>query len=404
MSPPPAERDRRLLIGLMFIGFISLGLPDGLLGVAWPSISRARGVGLESLGTLLIAFSLGYLTISVISGRILAALGVGRLLAVCGTITGLSLLGFALVPLWWLLLPVGAALGAGGGAIDAGLNAYAAAHTSPRVVNWLHACYGVGATLGPAIMTAVISSGLPWQLGYLLVGGAQLALAAVFALTRRRWEAGSIAPAAVPGEARQHTSLRATLGLPAVWLSILVFGLYTGLEVTAGQWSFSLFTLGRGVPTALAGQWVSLYWGSLTAGRILMGFIAGRVDPRTMLWAGAGGALAGAALIAAGAGYVGDVAGLLLMGFSLAPIFPLLIATTAERVGRAHANNAIGMQVAAATVGAAAVPWLIGRAVVAGGVGVVGAGIVAAAALYLACYAALRLLAGAGSETVADRV
>jgi fucose permease len=392
LLPADRRRDRRLLIGLMFIGFISLGLPDGLLGVAWPSISRARGVGLESLGTLLIAFSLGYLTISVLSGRILAALGVGRLLAVCGSITGLSLLGFALVPFWGLLLIVAVALGAGGGAIDAGLNAYAAAHTSPRVINWLHACYGIGATLGPAIMTAVISGELPWQLGYIIVGVAQLSLAAVFALTRKRWEDGSIAATPAPGEARRHTSLRATISLPAVWLSILVFALYTGLEVSAGQWSFSLFTLGRGVPAALAGQWVSIYWGSLTAGRILMGFIAGRVAPRAMLWAGAAGALVGALLISAGAGYLADVAGLLLMGFALAPIFPLLIATTAERVGREHADNTIGMEVAAATVGGALVPWLIGRAVGVADVGVVGLGIVVAATLYMACYAALSLL------------
>ncbi|MBX0329466.1 MFS transporter [Oscillochloris sp. ZM17-4] len=385
-------RDRRLLIGLMFVGFISLGLPDGLLGVAWPSIARARGVGVESLGTLLIAFSAGYLTISVLSGRILAALGVGRLLAVCASITGMSLIGFATVPLWWLLLIVAAALGAGGGAIDAGLNAYAAAHTGPRVLNWLHACFGVGATLGPAIMTATIATGQPWQLGYALVGGGQLALAAVFALTRKRWEDGAIAPAAVPGEAARHTSLRATASLPAVWLSILTFAIYTGLEVTVGQWSFSLFTIGRGVPAILAGQWVSLYWGSLTLGRVLMGFVAGRVAPRAMLWAGAAGALLGALLIALGAGYLADVAGLLLMGLSLAPIFPLLIATTAGRVGRAHADNAIGMEIAAATAGGALIPWLIGQAVGLGGVGLVGLGIVIAATLYLACYAALSVL------------
>ncbi|NTW03038.1 MAG: MFS transporter, partial [Oscillochloris sp.] len=278
-------RDRQLLIGLMFIGFISLGLPDGLLGVAWPSISHARGVGLSDLGYLLIAFSIGYLTVSVLSGRILAALGVGRLLAVCGSITALSLIGFASVPLWPLLLLVAVALGAGGGAIDAGLNAYAAAHTSPRVINWLHACYGIGATLGPAIMTAVISGGLPWQLGYVIVGGAQLTLALVFALTRKRWEDGAIAAPTAPDEMRRSAGLGATLRLPAVWLSILVFALYTGLEVSAGQWSFSLFTLGRSVPPSLAGQWVSIYWGSLTFGRILMGFVAGRVAPRRMLWA-----------------------------------------------------------------------------------------------------------------------
>ncbi|MEI7772702.1 MAG: MFS transporter [Chloroflexales bacterium] len=386
-----AARDRRLIIGLMFIGFISLGLPDGLLGVAWPSIARARGVGLGDLGYLLAPFSVGYLIVSVLSGRILARLGVGMLLAVCGAITALSLLGFAGLPSWGLLLIAAAALGAGGGAIDAGLNAYAAAHTSPRVVSWLHACYGVGATLGPAIMTAVLGAGRPWQLGYAIVGGVQLTLAAGFALTRRRWGGGPAA--AAPDLGRSHTSLRATIGMPVVWLSGAVFLLYTGLEVSVGQWSFSLFTLGRGVPTVLAGQWVSAYWGSLTAGRILMGFVAGRVAPRHILWAAAAGALAGALLIALGAGYLADAAGLVTMGFALAPIFPLLIATTAERVGREHADNTIGIQMAGAMLGGAALPWLIGRLVAAAGVAAVGAGIVGAAVAYVALYAALAVIA-----------
>lgn len=404
LEPTPARtRERRLLIILMFVGFISLGLPDGLLGVAWPSIARARGVGVGSLGTLLIAFSVGYLTVSVLSGRILAALGVGRLLAICASVTGLSLLGFAAVPFWWLLLIVGVALGAGGGAIDAGLNAYAAAHTSPRVLNWLHACFGIGATLGPAIMTAVIAGGRPWQLGYLLVGSGQLVLAVVFALTRRRWEDGAIAPAAEPGTKPAHTSLLATIRLPAVWLSLLTFALYSGLEISVGQWSFSLFTLGRGVPAVLAGQWISLYWGSLTVGRILMGFVVGRVAPNTLLRAAALGALLGAGLLWAGLGYLGDTAGLLLMGFSEAPIFPLLIATTAGRVGRAHADNAIGMQVAAAVVGGALIPWLIGQAVAGAGAAIIALCIVVAAGLYLACYMALSMGSGARGAERAER-
>jgi fucose permease len=139
---------------------------------------------------------------------------------------------------------------------------------------------------------------------------------------------------------------------------------------------------------------VSLYWGSLTAGRVLMGFVAGRVAPRAMLWAAAAGALIGATLIAAGAGYLADVAGLLIMGFALAPIFPLLIATTTARVGREHADNAIGVQMASAMIGGASVPWLIGRLVGTASVGVVGPGIVGVAAVYLAAYAALVATSG----------
>jgi fucose permease len=377
---------RTVLVALMFIGFISLGLPDGLLGVAWPSMARSRGVGIDALGTLLVASSAGYLTASVFSGRLLARLGVGLLLALSCLATALSLLGFASAPSWWLLLPIALVLGAGGGAIDAGLNTYAAATSSPRVLTWLHAFFGVGATAGPAIMTSLLSLGQPWQLGYLLVGCAQLALAACFVLTRRRWEASEHHAIDMHGS-EGGTSLRRTLALPAVWLSAAVFAVYTGFEVTVGQWSYSLFTVGRGVDPTVAGTWISLYWFGLTAGRFLVGLIADRVRPATLLWAGALGALSGALLVGMVPFGWASVTGLVLCGFSLAPIFPALIATTADRVGRSFAANTIGIQVACAGAGAALIPWVIGRGVAFGGPAVIAPAIVIAAALYFILFA-----------------
>jgi fucose permease len=380
-----AQQRRAVLVALMFIGFISLGLPDGLLGVAWPSIARSRGVGLDALGTLLMASSAGYLTASVFSGRLLARLGVGVLLAASCAATALSLLGFAAAPSWWLLLPIALLLGAGGGAIDAGLNTYAAATSSPRVLTWLHAFFGVGATAGPAIMTALLSAERPWQFGYLLVGGGQLALAACFALTRRRWDAAEHHAIDMHGSAN-GASLRSTLRLPAVWLSAAVFAVYTGFEVTVGQWSYSLFTVGRGVNPTVAGTWISLYWFGLTAGRFLVGLIADRVRPATLLWAGSAGAFAGALLVGLVPAAWASVAGLILVGFSLAPIFPALIATTADRVGRSFAANTIGIQVACAGAGAALIPWAIGRGVAAAGPSFIAPAIVATGALYLALF------------------
>lgn len=382
-----AARDSRrlVLVGLMFIGFISLGLPDGLLGVAWPSMAASRGVPIDALGFLLAAGSLGFIAASVFSGRLIARLGVGGLLTAASLTTALSLIGIALAPSWPAMLPAAALLGAGGGCIDGGLNNYAAATTSPRVLTWLHGFYGVGATAGPLLMTALIAGGQPWQLGYLIVGGGQLVLALAFALTRGRWAADVTAESHA---VRSPVGLRSTLALPAVWLSALLFVLYTGLEVSAGQWAYTLFTVGRGVEPAAAGQWVALYWAGLTAGRFVAGAVAGRLTPRALLWLGTIGAVAGAALLGLVNAPWASAAGMVLMGASLAPIFPALIGTTAERVGPLHASNTIGLQVASANVGAAGIPWIVG--LVAGGTGVttIGPAIVAIALAYLAVFVA----------------
>lgn len=389
----PARDARRLvLVGLMFVGFISLGLPDGLLGVAWPSLAASRGVGLDSLGYLLAASSAGFIGSSVFSGRLIARLGVGGLLTAAGLTTALSLIGIALAPEWWMLLPLAALLGAGGGCIDGGLNNYAAATTSPRVLTWLHGFYGVGATAGPLLMTALLAGGRPWQLGYLAVGCGQLALALCFWLSRGRWAADTTAEAHA---VRSPVGLRATLRLPAVWLSVLLFVLYTGLEVSAGQWAYTLFTVGRGVDPAAAGLWVALYWGGLTAGRFVAGAVAGRFTPRALLWAGSLGAMTGAALFGLLATPWASAAGMVLMGASLAPIFPALIGTTVERVGPLHAGNTIGLQVASASVGAAGIPWAVGLAGAAAGIPAIGPAIVAIALGYMALFVvAMRVRAG----------
>ncbi|HMQ34486.1 MAG TPA: MFS transporter [Chloroflexaceae bacterium] len=384
-AAPARDARHLLLVGLMFVGFISLGLPDGLLGVAWPSMAASRGVSLDALGMLLAAASAGFIAASVFSGRLIARLGVGGLLAAASLTTALSLLGFALAPTWWMLLPMAMLLGAGGGCIDGGLNNYAAATTSPRVLTWLHGFYGVGATAGPLLMTALLTGGQPWQNGYLAVGLGQLALALCFALTRGRWAAHA------PAEAhavRSAVGLRATLALPAVWLSALLFVLYTGLEVSAGQWAYTLFTVGRGVDPALAGQWVALYWGGLTAGRFVAGAVARRLTPRALLWIGSIGAAVGAAMLGLLAAPWASAMGMVLMGFALAPIFPALIGTTAERVGGAHAANAIGLQVASANIGAAGIPWLIGLVAAGAGIPAIGPAVVVVAAVYMALFVA----------------
>ncbi|MGC4789943.1 MFS transporter [Micromonospora sp. DT178] len=360
-------RPRASLLLLAYLAFVSLGLPDGLIGVGWPSIRADFGVPTEAVGLVLTAGTAGYLTSSVLAGFTLARLGVGWLLAGSTLLASLALTGYALTP--GLVLMVGCALvlGLGSGAIDSGLNAYAAGAFGPRHMNWMHAFFGLGVALGPLIMTGALSVGLSWRWGYGLVAGAQLALAAAFALTVRAWR--DRAPAREPagsaaGEAAVApptvTRVRETLRLPAVWLGASAFAVYVAIEVAAGLWAFLLLTEGRGLGAAVAGVCVSGYWGSLFVGRVVQGVVAERLGAAVVLRGSLVGMAVGAVLVALPAPAWVAVAGLFVVGFAAAPVFPLLTLTTAERVGAAHADRTIGLQIAAAGLGGALVPAGIG--------------------------------------------
>jgi fucose permease len=384
-----AQLNRRpgiLLIALAYLAFVSLGLPDGLLGVAWPSIRAFFGLSLDALGALLTTFTIGYLVSSFSSGRVLARMGVGTLLTFSGVATAVSLLSYATTPVWWIMVALGALAGLGAGAIDAGLNTYVATHHSARTLNWLHACFGIGAAIGPLVMTGVLQSGRPWQWGYGIVGVAQLGLAACFAFTRTWWETPGTTAASTDAPPIPAASARSTLRLPSAWLGIAIFLLYTGIEVAAGQWTFSLFTLSRSIPTATAGMWISIYWGSLTVGRIIFGIVVGWASINTLLRCSLAGIVLGAVLLWLNVVPLLSFGGLALMGFALAPIFPSLIATTPERLGAAHAANGVGFQIAAAALGGALLPSFVGIIAAPLGLEVVGPVLALAALLLFALY------------------
>jgi fucose permease len=345
------------LIGLAYLSFVSLGLPDGLLGIAWPSVRTSFHLPLDALGALLVLFTTGYLLSSFSSGWLLERLNVGGLLALSCLATALSLLGYALAPWWWCMVALATLSGLGAGAIDAGMNTFAATHFSPRLVNWLHACYGIGASSGPVLMSSVLNMPWPWQWGYGLVGLGQLLLAACFVLTRMWWPAVHPTPVAA---SRHLPSNWSTLRLPVVWLSIAVFFVYTGLEAAAGTWAYSLFTEARGASTMTAGMWVSVYWGALTVGRLLAGVVVHIVPVPRLLRLCLFLLALGATLLWLNLTSTLSFLGLALMGLSCAPLFPSLIATTPQRLGAAHTANGVGLQVAAAVLGQSLLPSLLG--------------------------------------------
>jgi fucose permease len=255
------------------------------------------------------------------------------------------------------MVALGALSGLGAGAIDAGLNTFAAIHFSPRLVNWLHACYGIGASSGPILMTRVLNMPRPWQWGYGIVGLGQLLLAASFVLTRRWWPAVHSTPVAASGPLPSSWS---TLRLAVVWLSSAIFFVYTGLEAAAGTWAYSLFTEARGISTMTAGMWVSVYWGALTVGRLLAGIVLHIMSVQRLLRLCLLHLVLGAALLWLNLTSTCSFLGLALMGLSCAPIFPCLIATTPQRLGAAHTANGVGWQIAAAVLGQSLLPSLLG--------------------------------------------
>ena len=352
-------RTKTGLILLAFIAFISLGLPDGLLGVAWPSIRNNFSLRLDALGILLFASTAGYMTSSFFSGKIIARLGVGGLLAASCFLTGAGLIGYTLALSWWAMVILGVFVGLGAGAIDAGINTYVASNFGEGLMQWLHASFGIGVTLGPIIMTVGLNWFKSWQWGYRNVGIAQIILAACFFLTISMWQQKS-SPTQEQRITDYKTPIVETLRLPIVWMSILLFFLYTGVEVSFGSWTYSLLTLSRGVPTEVAGLWAGSYWATFTVGRILAGLLTRQLGGKILISTGLLSATIGAVLLWWNPFPTASIIAVSIIGFSLAPLFPGLVSATGSRVGEHHAANTIGMQISAAGLGAAVIPGLAG--------------------------------------------
>jgi fucose permease len=417
-----------LLRIVAFLSFLALGLPDGMLGVAWPSISTTFRIPLGSLGVLMAGFTVGYVVTTALIGTLISAFGYGAVLI--GSVASIASGGLVLAgaPGFGLAILATVLLGIGSGLLDGGLNAYGAAFFRPRDLNWLHAFYGVGATIGPAIMTPMIIAGPGWRGGYIVVAGVASFVTLLFVLTRRSWDLGTngsnlpVAPEATSSEAGASSGSIEVAGRSVAWGggttgdaadiptvddaagpsrrqvrlitagSITIFFLYTGMEVVAGQWVFSLFTLERGISAARAGTWVAFYWAALTAGRIVFGWISERIGVTIILRGALAGVGLGMLLLLPSPFPLAAPIGLAMMGFFLAPIFPLLIGETPRRVGVSRANHLIGFQIAAANIGAVSLVAAVGGAVETIGLEVVPWALLITLVLFVAIHEALHAL------------
>jgi fucose permease len=266
----------------------------------------------------------------------------------------------------WLPFVIGAALvGLGSGAVDAALNAFVARTYAAKHVNWLHACYSIGATLGPILMATAIQRIHSWRVGYAGVAVLLAALGAGFLATKSGWGTPSLIPP------RPISDMAGTLRHPLARLHLAAFFIYTGLEVVLGQWAYTVLREFRQVPAEAATVWTASYFGSIAAGRVLTGFVVGRFGTDRTARLGTWGAAVGVALFAFGHSDTIRGLGLVTAGLSFAPVFPCLMSRTPARVGEALASNAIGFQVSLATVGAATLPALGGLWVTSQGLGAV---------------------------------
>lgn len=355
---PEALGARRIVLLLViYLAFVSLGLPDGVLGLVWPGMRVSLGQPLESLGLVVFVLASCSALSGFMSGRLLARFGTGRVTFVCALMTGLSLLGLSQVPNFPLMVALAFPLGLGAGSVDAGLNSFVAEHYSSKHMNWLHACWGVGATLGPLIVGRILASGGDWSQGYLTVACCQLVLASVLLASLGLWKHQGAArhdPGKIAAGGRADTPYWAQV------LAAVLFALYGPIEVGVGMWAASVLIESRQFNAGMAGLAITLFYGSIMGGRVLIGFVSERIGNRRLIRGGLSVALVGIVLMMIPGLPALAFGGLLLLGLGCAPVYPSLMHETPRRFDPATTVKVIGWQVAAANIGGATIPAIFG--------------------------------------------
>jgi len=375
-----------ILLAIIFLSFISLGLPDAALGTAWPAMYPELGVSIGAAGMITMVVTAGTVVSSLVSGTVLGRFGTGKVNFTSTLLTGLALLGFALTPSYVWLLVLAIPLGLGAGSVDAGLNSYVAMHYKAHHMNWLHSFWGMGATLSPVILSQIISRTGNWRTGYQTISSIQLILAVVLFLSLPLWEkVGRKLPAhPVQGEIPETTTTSEGLALveqdapehkpaagqdlsslhlfktPGLLLALLSFFFYCGAEISMGLWGGSFMVKVHGLSVELAGQYVASYFGGIMMGRFLSGFLSFRFKTYTLIRTGIFTSLLGAILIFVAGASIGGQLGFILVGLGFAPVFPGLIHETPARFGDRYSQKIIGFQMASAYSGILLFPPVTG--------------------------------------------
>ena len=327
----------RILLGIIYLGFISLGLPDGALGIGWPLMRLDFGVPIHYAGFILfITLPLSALS-SLMSAHLGEKYGVGKLAFASALLTSSSLLGISTVTSYWGLILFSVGLGIGQGAVDALLNAYVAKHYNARHMSWLHGCWAVGATIGPALMTRVISTSGAWSMGYLSLGSAQFVIALILLFSLGFWLHDD-------HETRNKPKTRSAFDSRMLF-GMALFFLYVGAELSIGLWSNSYLIEKMGLAASVSGYLVALYYASIMVGRFLSGFVAVRLGNRGLIRLGLMIVSGGLIMMFVAEDVMFLRLGMILMGLGLAPLYPAMMHETPRRFKEDLATRLIGYQV-----------------------------------------------------------
>lgn len=349
-----------LLIAVIYLAFISMGLPDAILGAAWPTMHERLGVPVSYAGFLTILMSSGTVVSGLLSNRLIRTFGTGRLTVVCTGLTAMGLFGFAFSSSFWQLCLWAIPYGLGAGSIDAALNSYVALHYKSRHMSWIHFSWGLGATAGPVIMGFCLTRGYAWTSGYWIAGIVQTGMVLALLMSLPLWK--SAVPTPAPGRTEHHSSSRDALRLPGVKGILFAFFCYCALESTCGIWASSYMVIHRGIAAAAAAKWASFFYLGITIGRFVLGFIADIVGNRRMIRAGQTCAAVGALLVILPLDTALTFSGLMLLGLGCAPIYPCLLHATPDNFGPSNSQALMGIQMACAYTGSMLMPPVVGIA------------------------------------------
>ena len=350
----------QLLLVIIYISFISLGLPDALLGAAWPTMCLEFGVPLSLAGVISVTIALGTVISSLLSDRLTLWLGAGKVTAFCVGLTALALFGFSVSNQFWHLLIWAIPYGLGAGSVDASLNNYVALHYASRHMSWLHCMWGVGASIGPYVMGAALTGGMRWNVGYTVIAVFQIALTAVLFLSLPLWKNRKQETSRENESPRAALSLRQILAIPGAKDILIAFFCYCAAEQTAILWGSTYLVRHSGLHEDVAAGFASLFLIGMTVGRGLNGFLTYKLSDKALIRLGQGIMLLGVAVMLMPLGTYGAMTGLLFIGLGCAPIYPCVIHSTPDHFGAENSQAIIGVQMAAAYTGVCLMPPLFG--------------------------------------------
>lgn len=349
-----------LLLAIIYLSFISLGLPDGLLGAGWPSMYLSLNVPMSYAGIVSMIISAGTVISSLQSDRLTKKLGTGKITALSVAVTAIALLGFSFSNSFLVLCLWAVPYGLGAGSVDASINNYVALHYGSHHMSWLHCMWGVGAAAGPYVMGWVLTGGKSWCMGYRYIGIVQVILSAILLTSIPLWKERKKEKTDANMHREEVLTLRNIIKIPGAKEIMIAFFCYCAFESTAGLWASSYLVLHHGIDSQTAASFASMFYIGITIGRGLNGFLAMKLSDTKMIRLGMGIMAIGCITLLLPLGNQVALGGLILVGLGCAPIYPCVIHSTPARFGEERSQALVGVQMASAYIGTCLMPPVFG--------------------------------------------